>query len=77
MTEQIIKILNEIRPEFDFSDYDNYIDSGLLDSFDIISLVSSLDEEFGISIDGTDITPDNFSTLEAIKQLVDKYKSKD
>ena len=37
-----------------------------LDSFDIVSLVSALDEEFNISIDGTDIIPENFETIDSI-----------
>ena len=40
-----------IRPEFDFNDDVNFIETGMLDSFDIVTLVTSLDEEFGISID--------------------------
>lgn len=45
MKSKIIKILQEIRPEFDFSKDIHFIDEGMLDSFDIISLVAALDEE--------------------------------
>lgn len=76
MNSKIINILNDIRPEFDFSEQvDNYIEAGMLDSFDIVSLVTSLDEEFGISIDGTDILPENFSNLNSISTLLSKYVS--
>jgi len=70
MKSKIIKILQEIRPEFDFSKDIHFIDEGMLDSFDIISLVAALDEEFGISIDGLDIIPDNFSSVNSIIELL-------
>ncbi|TMU56193.1 acyl carrier protein [Flagellimonas algicola] len=72
MKEKIITFLTEIRPEFDFSESSNFIEEGMLDSFDIVSLVASLDEEFEISIDGTEILPENFSSVEGIIQLLNK-----
>lgn len=72
MNEKIISILTEIRSEFDFSKSNNFIDEGLLDSFDIVSLVSSLDEYYNISIDGMDIVPENFVNVDSIKQLLIK-----
>jgi acyl carrier protein len=45
-----------------------------LDSFDVVSLVSALDSTFCISIDGGDIVPENFSSLEAIRDLLKKYE---
>tara|TARA_R110002073_G_scaffold322276_2_gene498827 strand:+ start:10085 stop:10327 length:243 start_codon:yes stop_codon:yes gene_type:complete len=74
---KIVKILNEIRPEFDFSEpIDNFIEAGMLDSFDIVTLVTTLDEEFEISIDGVDILPENFATLECTVELLKKYIEK-
>ena len=55
MREQVIKILSELRPEFDFTQEGvDFIEEGMLDSFDLVSLVSELDQNFGISIDGMD-----------------------
>ena len=74
MKSKIIAILNDIRPEFDFNDpVDNFIEAGMLDSFDLVTLVTSLDEAFVISIDGTDILPENFSNSESILNLLNKY----
>jgi acyl carrier protein len=70
MKNKIIEILNGIRPEFDFGTETNYISQGMLDSFDLISLVTELDEAFGISIDGTDILPENFESAEAIEAIL-------
>ena len=72
MEKKIIEILKDIRPEFDFCENLNFIEQGMLDSFDIVSLVTSLDEQFGISIDGMDILPENFSTVESIVSLLAK-----
>ena len=72
MEQQIIKILSEIRPEFDFTKRLNFIDEGMLDSFDVIRLVAELDKTFNTSIDGTDILPNNFSSVEKIIALLNK-----
>ena len=77
MKEQIIKILTELRPEFDFSQEGvNFIEEGMLDSFDMVNLVNDLDSTFGISIDGVDILPENFATVESIEQLLKKNGAK-
>lgn len=72
MKEKIISILSELRPEFDFTEDVNFIEEGMLDSFDIVGLVSDLDSTFGISIDGMDIVPENFCSIEAIVKLLEK-----
>ena len=72
MREKIRSILSELRPEFDFNESLNFIEEGMLDSFDIINLVTTLDSEFGISIDGMDVLPDNFSSVERIEALLKK-----
>ena len=76
MREKIVKILAELRPEFDFGQEVDFIEEGMLDSFDIVSLVSELDATYGISIDGMDILPENFSSVESIEQLLIKNGAK-
>ena len=73
MREKIISILSGLRPEFDFSKPENFIDEGMLDSFDIINLVSALESSFNISIPGIDILPDNFSSVDSIENLLKKF----
>ena len=72
MKEKILKILKEIRPEFDFDGVDDFFEEGMLDSFDLVTLVAELDKTFGIHIDGMDIIPDNFQNVEAIANLLTK-----
>ena len=70
--EQIYKILEEIRPEFDFRQSGDFIEDGYLDSFDIVSVVSEIETAFGILIDGLDIVPENFQDISAICEVVKK-----
>ena len=72
MKQIVINILQEIRPEFEFIQSSNFIEDGMLDSFDIVSLVTTLDEKFEISIDGMDILPENFMTIDSIVNLLIK-----
>jgi acyl carrier protein len=68
----VLRLLNEIRPEFDFSTSDNFIEDGMLDSLDIVTLVAAIDKEFNISIPGTQIVPENFRTASAISSLIQR-----
>lgn len=72
MKEKIIEILNNLRPEFDFHAQVNFIEEGMLDSFDVINLVNELDSTFGISIDGIDVLPENFSSVDKIVALLER-----
>ena len=72
----IEQLLHEIRPEADYDSSTNFVAAELLDSLDIIRLVTSLDENFLISIDGSDITIENFMSVESIKRMVQKYIDK-
>ncbi len=76
MKEKILEILQDLRPELDFTESNDFIGDGYLDSFEMIGLVSALDKEFGISILGEDIIPENFANIESIINVVNKYISK-
>ena len=77
MKEKLIEILTELRPEFDFAQEGiNFIEEGMIDSFDLIALVSDLEQQFLITIDGVDVIPENFETLEAIENLINKSTKK-
>lgn len=70
--EKIYIILEGLRPEFDFRESENFVDDGYLDSFDLVTLISELEEQFDITIDGLDIVPENFETVSTISKLVEK-----
>lgn len=72
MENKVIEILSGLRPEFDFTTSSNFVEDGMLDSFDIVTLVSELEENFSICIDGEDIMPENFSSVANIVNLIEK-----
>lgn len=71
--EKIINILKNIKPDIDLTN-NNLIDEEILDSFDIVTIVSAVDEEFDIQITARDIVPENFNSVEAIYNLVKKLE---
>ena len=68
----VLDILAQIRPEFDFSQSSDFFEDGMLDSFDLVTLVSELDKAYGISIDGLHIVPENFQNVAAIEALLSR-----
>lgn len=74
MKEKILVILSGIRPDIDFENETELMDGGLLDSFDIVSIISDLNDEFDISIRITELRAENFNTLDAMVKLVEKLK---
>ncbi len=77
MKEAILKMLAELRPEFDYTDSDDFVMDGMLDSFDIISLTNVIEERYNIKIDGLDIVPENFSSVDSIEALIRKSKGEE
>ena len=71
--EELLKILTEIRPDVDFENETALIDDGILDSFDVVSIISELDDAFGVQIRITELDPDNFNSLESIWALVQSF----
>lgn len=74
MKEKVLAILADIRPEFDFTENVDFIVEGMLDSFDIVTLVSEIEEKCGVAIQGADILPENFASFDAILELINKSK---
>ncbi|MEY8390547.1 acyl carrier protein [Lachnospiraceae bacterium] len=74
MREQLLDILNDLRPDVEFEKEKKLIDDGVLDSFDIVSLVSELNSEFDVEINVMDLEPENFNTVEAMLELIVKMQ---
>ena len=75
MKHEITEMLGGIRPEFDFTVEADFIEQGMLDSFDVISLVAKLEEKYGVNIDIMEVLPENFSSVEAIAGLIERAGS--
>lgn len=74
--EQLLEILKGIRPDVDFENETALIDDGILDSFDVVSIISEIDNVFGVQIRITELDPENFNSAEAIWNLVQELKVK-
>ena len=72
--DELKQILEEIRPDLDFEAEKKLIDDGILDSFDIISIVGELNMHYGIEINVEDLLPENFNSMNAIFELVTKLQ---
>ena len=68
--QKVIEVLRSIRPGVDWETATGIVDDGLLDSFDMISLVAELDSEFGVRIGLEHLEPENFNSLDAIVALL-------
>ena len=69
--EELMELLASLKPEIDFETEKELIDDGLLESFDVIQIVTSLMDEFDVDIDADDIEPENLNDLDAICALVE------
>ena len=70
MREKLMEILEETRPDVEFETATTLIDDEILDSFDIIWIVSEINEEFDIKINVNDLLPENFNSVEDIMELI-------
>lgn len=66
----LLEILEELHPDIDFNTNEKLIDEKILDSFDIITLISEVSEEFDVSISADKIIPENFNSLESLCNLI-------
>lgn len=74
--EKLLEILKGIRPDVDFANETALIDDGILDSFDVVSIISELDDAFGVQVRITELDPENFNSAESIWKLVQELKAK-
>lgn len=72
--DQLLEILSDLHPEIDFEDYTTLIDDGILDSFDIVSLISEINETFNVVISAEHIVPENFNSAEALYALIERLE---
>jgi acyl carrier protein len=70
--EKLLKILNDLHPDVDFENNDSLIDDGILDSLDIVTLVTEIYSEFDVTIPAEEIVPENFNSAEALMALITK-----
>lgn len=72
--DKLLEILKEVRPDVDFENETALIDDGILDSFDVVSIISEIDDKLGVQIRIKELEPENFNSAEAIWKLIEKLK---
>lgn len=72
--DKLMRILSELSSDIDFETENALIDGGLLDSFDIVTLVAEIDDAFGIEIPAEALIPENFNSAKAIFALIQQLQ---
>ncbi len=73
--EELLEILTELHPDVDFESCTTLIDDKVLDSFDIVTLVAEIDDRFGVAIPAGELVPENFNSVQAIYDLIEKLEN--
>ena len=75
--EEFIELLQDIKEDVDFENCTTLIDDHVLDSFDILAIVSAADEEFDVTIPAKEIVPVNFNSAAALCALIQRLADED
>lgn len=75
--EKLLEILNDLHPDVDFETQDHLVDGGILDSMDIVSLITEISEAYDVTITARDIIPENFNSAQALYALIQRLEDED
>ena len=75
MREMVLRVLTDIRPDIDFETETGLVSEGILESFDLLTIIASLQDEAGIEISNREITAANFDSPDAMVQLVERLST--
>ncbi|MBR4080142.1 MAG: acyl carrier protein [Christensenellaceae bacterium] len=70
--ETLISILKDLHPEVDFEKENGLIDNGILNSFDIVSIIAEVDDTMGVTIPADEIIPENFNSAAALYEMIER-----
>ncbi len=74
MRKTILAILEDLRPDVDAEEETALVSGGILESFDIVSLVNELQDEFGVEIRPKDLVPENFDSVDAMAAMIERLE---
>ncbi|MCR5358105.1 MAG: acyl carrier protein [Lachnospiraceae bacterium] len=72
--EELLELLKDVRDDVDFENAQDLIDGKILSSFDIIQIISVIDEEYDVAVPATEIIPANFNSAKAIYDMIQRLK---
>ena len=72
--DALLEILTNLHPEVDFETCSTLVDDKIIDSFDIVTIISEINEEYYVVIPAEEIVPDNFNSAQALYQLIQRLE---
>lgn len=72
--EKLLEILTDLHPDVDFDTEEHLIDDGILDSFDIVTLIAEIDDVFDVAVPAEQLVPENFNSAKSIYALLERLK---
>ena len=75
--DQLMEILTEVNADVDFENCDTLVDDGILDSFDIVSLIAEISNQMDVTISAKDIVPENFNSAQALWELIERLEDEE
>ena len=72
--KELLELLKSVRSDVDFESEEKLVDDGIIDSFDIVSIIAEISEKFNVDITVDDISPDNFNSAASIYALIERLK---
>lgn len=73
--EKLLEILENVKPGVDFTKEENIVEDGIIDSFDIVTIVAQISEEFDIDFPVNEIIPENFNSVEALYAVIERLQN--
>ena len=73
--DRLLELLKGVRADVNFENETALIDDGILDSFDVVSIISEIDDFFGVQIRINELDPENFNSVESIWNLIQKLQN--
>lgn len=72
--EKLREILEDLHEEYDYETCTTLIDDKLLDSLDIVTLISEIYSEFDVDVPPEEMIPENFNSMQAIYDMIQRLK---
>lgn len=70
--EQLIEILKELHDDVDYEECETLVEDGILNSLDIVAIITEIDDKFDVRIPAEEILPENFNSAKALWSLINK-----
>ncbi len=70
--EKILDILKEVKPTKSLENVTDIVEGGYIDSFELMTLITTMSETFGVEIDIDEIVPENFNSVAAMAAMIDR-----